>query len=60
MFRFVVNGAAIDTLDEDFALEKCEDSEYRLVAKNQLPEDYVVDVDESDAEVEKAISAISE
>ncbi|CAH1134389.1 unnamed protein product [Ceutorhynchus assimilis] len=53
--RFVIKSETMDNIEENYVIEKCDDSEFRLVTKNELPENYVI---ESDTEVDVELNTL--
>ncbi|XP_050294112.1 uncharacterized protein LOC126734498 isoform X2 [Anthonomus grandis grandis] len=56
--RFIKQSDVLDDLENLLGLEKSLESDYRLVTKKELPENYVNDLDYSDNEVEENFNAI--
>ncbi|XP_060527400.1 RING finger protein 17 [Cylas formicarius] len=56
--RFIANPSVMKLLDEGFSIEKYEDSEYKLVTADELPNDYVVDDTLSDSDLDGPTSAL--
>ncbi|XP_030759093.1 RING finger protein 17 isoform X2 [Sitophilus oryzae] len=53
--RFTVDSGIFDSLESAFDVEKCENSQYRLVTENELDDDYVL---ENDPEIETELQEI--